>query len=118
MAGDPGQPGAAAGGGELALRAGEDARAAALRLGRAHDAFVSSHSHQSMLRPVVAGSWERCMTMGASPDGRRLPLFVQSGGCCAGITAMCFPEVEFIVGDVDLLLGKIEGVPFYIDYRL
>src|SRR6266700_3346670 len=58
--------------GELALRAGEDARAAALRLGRAHEAFVSSHGMSSFVRPVVAGSWERCMTMGASPDGRRL----------------------------------------------
>src|SRR5579859_1362429 len=58
---------------ELALRAGEDARAAALRLGRAHDMFVSSHSMPSFVRPVVAGSWERCVAMGASPDGRRLP---------------------------------------------
>jgi hypothetical protein len=58
---------------ELALRTGEDARAAALRLGRAHDTFVSSHRMPSLVRPVVAGSWERCMTMGASPDGRRLP---------------------------------------------
>jgi hypothetical protein len=58
--------------GELALRAGEDARAAALRLGRAHDEFVSSHSMPSFVRPVVAGSWERCAAAGASLDGRRL----------------------------------------------
>ena len=31
---------------------------------------------------------------------------------------MCFPDNEFIIGDVDLLLGEIEGAPFYIDYRL
>jgi uncharacterized protein (DUF779 family) len=31
---------------------------------------------------------------------------------------MCFPAGEFIVGNVDLLLGEIEGCPFYIDYRL
>jgi uncharacterized protein (DUF779 family) len=31
---------------------------------------------------------------------------------------MCFPAGEFIVGDVDLLLGEIEGCPFYIDSRL
>jgi hypothetical protein len=59
--------------GELALRAGEDARAAALRLGRAHEKFVSSHSLPSFVRPVVAGSWERCAATGASLDGRRLP---------------------------------------------
>ena len=45
-------------------------------------------------------------------------MFVQSGGCCAGSTPMCFPAGEFIVGDVDLLLGEIEGCPFYIDSRL
>lgn len=31
---------------------------------------------------------------------------------------MCFPAGEFIVGGVDLLLGEIEGCPFYIDSRL
>ncbi len=45
-------------------------------------------------------------------------MFVQSGGCCAGSTPMCFPAGEFIVGSVDLLLGEIEGCPFYIDFRL
>jgi uncharacterized protein (DUF779 family) len=45
-------------------------------------------------------------------------MFVQSGGCCAGSTPMCFPEGEFLVGDVDLLLGDIDGSPFYIDRRL
>jgi GAF domain len=59
--------------GELALRAGEDVRAAALRLGRAHDEFVSSRRVASFVRPVVVGSWERCAAAGASPDGRRLP---------------------------------------------
>ena len=45
-------------------------------------------------------------------------MFVQSGGCCAGSTPMCFPDGEFLVGDVDLLLGDIDGSPFYIDRRL
>jgi len=45
-------------------------------------------------------------------------MFVQSGGCCAGSTPMCFPEGELIIGDVDLLLGDIDGCPFYIDKRL
>ena len=59
--------------GELALRAGEDVRAAALRLGRAHEKFVLSHNMPSFVRPVVAGSWQRCAATGASLDGRRLP---------------------------------------------
>ena len=45
-------------------------------------------------------------------------MFVQSGGCCAGSTPMCFPIGEFVVGDVDVLLGDIDGCPFYIDRRL
>ncbi len=45
-------------------------------------------------------------------------MFVQSGGCCAGSTPMCFPAGEFVVGDNDTLLGEIDGCPFYIDKRL
>ena len=45
-------------------------------------------------------------------------MFVQSGGCCAGSTPMCFPMGEFVIGDVDVLLGDIDGCPFYIDKRL
>ena len=45
-------------------------------------------------------------------------MFVQSGGCCAGSTPMCFPAGEFLTGSGDLLLGEIEGCPFYIDSRL
>ena len=45
-------------------------------------------------------------------------MFVQSGGCCAGSTPMCYPLGEFLVGDIDVLLGEIEGAPFYIDKRL
>ena len=45
-------------------------------------------------------------------------MFVQSGGCCAGSIPMCFPFGEFKVGAVDILLGDIDGSPFYIDRRL
>ena len=45
-------------------------------------------------------------------------MFVQSGGCCAGSTPMCFPAGEFLIGDNDVLLGEIEGCPFYIDAGL
>jgi len=45
-------------------------------------------------------------------------MFVQSGGCCAGSMPMCFPAGEFLVGDNDILLGEIEGCPFYIDAGL
>ena len=45
-------------------------------------------------------------------------MFVQSGGCCAGSTPMCFPQGEFLIGDGDVLLGEIDGCPFYIDVNL
>jgi uncharacterized protein (DUF779 family) len=41
-------------------------------------------------------------------------LFHQSGGCCDGSAPMCFPANEFIVGDIDVKLGEIGGVPFYM----
>ncbi len=41
-------------------------------------------------------------------------LFHQSGGCCDGSAPMCFPRGEFRVGQRDVLLGEIEGQPWYI----
>jgi uncharacterized protein len=41
-------------------------------------------------------------------------LFHQSGGCCDGSAPMCFPANEFLVGDVDVKLGDIGGVPFFM----
>ncbi|NNH46416.1 DUF779 domain-containing protein [Rhizobium laguerreae] len=41
-------------------------------------------------------------------------LFHQSGGCCDGSSLMCYPANEFMVGDSDVKLGEIGGVPVYI----
>ncbi len=41
-------------------------------------------------------------------------MFHQSGGCCDGSSPMCYPKGEFKVGESDLLLGEIEGAPFYM----
>lgn len=41
-------------------------------------------------------------------------LFHQSGGCCDGSAPMCFPRDEFMVGNADVQLGEIGGVPFYM----
>ena len=41
-------------------------------------------------------------------------LFHQSGGCCDGSSPMCFPRGEFRIGQRDVLLGELEGTPFYI----
>lgn len=42
-------------------------------------------------------------------------MFHQSGGCCDGSAPMCYPQGELLIGDQDVLLGEIEGCPFYID---
>ncbi|MFT3876407.1 MAG: DUF779 domain-containing protein [Propioniciclava sp.] len=31
----------------------------------------------------------------------------QSGGCCDGSAPMCYPDGEFIIGDRDVLLGRL-----------
>src|SRR5437879_4819591 len=41
-------------------------------------------------------------------------MFHQSGGCCDGSSPMCYPRGEFLTGDSDVLLGELEGTPFFI----
>lgn len=42
-------------------------------------------------------------------------MFHQSGGCCDGSQPMCFADGEFKLGDSDVLLGYVEGCPFYMN---
>lgn len=42
-------------------------------------------------------------------------LFHQSGGCCDGSAPMCFQKGDYIIGDQDVLIGEIGGVPFYMN---
>ena len=41
-------------------------------------------------------------------------IFHQSGGCCDGSSPMCYPRGEFRIGENDVYLGSVAGVPFYI----
>jgi len=41
-------------------------------------------------------------------------MFHQSGGCCDGSSPMCYPRGEFLIGDNDVLLGEVDGTPFYM----
>ena len=41
-------------------------------------------------------------------------MFHQSGGCCDGSSPMCFALGEFMTGDGDVLLGEVDGTPFYM----
>lgn len=41
-------------------------------------------------------------------------LFHQSGGCCDGSSPMCYPQDGFRLGESDVKLGEVGGMPFYI----
>ena len=41
-------------------------------------------------------------------------MFFQSGGCCDGSSPMCYAAGEFSIGDEDVFLGHLDGVPFYM----
>lgn len=41
-------------------------------------------------------------------------MFHQSGGCCDGSAPMCYTRGELQVGAHDVLLGALDGHPFYM----
>lgn len=42
-------------------------------------------------------------------------IFHQSGGCCDGSSPMIFEKDDMYLDDSDILLGEVEGVPFYMN---
>ncbi len=42
-------------------------------------------------------------------------IFHQSGGCCDGSAPMIFEEEDMYLDDSDILLGKLEGVNYYMN---
>ena len=42
-------------------------------------------------------------------------IFHQSGGCCDGSSPMIFEKEDMYLDDSDILLGKLEGVNFYMN---
>ncbi len=65
-----------------------------------------------MLRVAVSEAAARLIDSLRAEHG---PLvFHQSGGCCDGSSPMCYPRAEFRIGQRDVYLGAIAGVPFYI----
>lgn len=55
------------------------------------------------------------LEMIAALRGKHGPLmFFQSGGCCDGSAPMCYPAGEFNISDSDILLGQLDGAPFYM----
>ena len=41
-------------------------------------------------------------------------IFHLSGGCCEGSAPMCLRRSDFRPGAQDILLGEVEGCPFYV----
>ncbi|MEJ5945076.1 DUF779 domain-containing protein [Pseudokineococcus basanitobsidens] len=41
-------------------------------------------------------------------------MFHQSGGCCDGSSPMCYPMGDFLTGSGDVLLGEVDGAPFWM----
>lgn len=44
-------------------------------------------------------------------------MFHLSGGCCDGSSPMCYPLGEFKTGAQDVLIGELDGHPFYMGRR-
>ena len=44
-------------------------------------------------------------------------LFFQSGGCCEGSVPLCMPVNEFKPSPSDIVVGEIEGAPFYMGHN-
>jgi uncharacterized protein len=42
-------------------------------------------------------------------------LLFLSGGCCEGSSPLCLEEGELLLGPGDVLLGELDGTPFYAD---
>jgi uncharacterized protein (DUF779 family) len=69
-----------------------------------------------MSEPVRVTATPAALALIAEIEADHRPiLFHQSRGCCDGSSPMCYPQGDFIVGDRDVLLGRIGNVPVYIN---
>lgn len=68
------------------------------------------------MRPDAVTATPAALAELASLRARHGPLMlVQSGGCCDGSSPLCLPRGELFVGPGDLLLGDVDGTPFYVE---
>jgi hypothetical protein len=70
---------------------------------------------QADLSPQVVATESAVAEIGRLRAEHGPLMFFQSGGCCDGSSPMCFPDGEFLLGPNDVLLGEVDGCPFYID---
>ena len=64
--------------------------------------------------PRVTASAEAEALIQALREQHGPVLFHQSGGCCDGSSPMCYPVDDYVVGEQDILLGRIADACFYI----
>ncbi len=62
----------------------------------------------------VTATAEALELMAALREKHGPVMFFQSGGCCDGSAPMCYPCADFTVGEADVCLGDLAGMPFYI----
>lgn len=87
-----------------ALRTGEDAKLVRAQLRDAHELYATAHTVPAFVRPVVAGSWRRSATAGASLDGTRLPPLRMTAGELADCRArhplaLALPVFQTLLGE-------------------
>ena len=78
---------------------------------------MSTGADDQVVEPAVVATPVALSAIAGLVAERGPILFFQSGGCCDGSLPMCFEEGEFVIGDHDVLLGRVGGCPFYIDHR-
>jgi uncharacterized protein len=64
--------------------------------------------------PHVVGSPEAVALIDQLKQKYGPVMFHQSGGCCDGSVPLCFRRGDFRVSAQDVLLGEIDGTPFYV----
>jgi uncharacterized protein (DUF779 family) len=72
--------------------------------------FTPRHGHT----PISATSRASAMIARIAREHGPVAIY-QSGGCCDGSLPLCLGAEELGQGPRDVLLGEVEGVPFYID---
>lgn len=68
-----------------------------------------------MEAPPRVGATAAALTLLAEIVAEHGPvMFHQSGGCCDGSSPMCYPQGDLLIGDQDVRLGEVGGMPVYI----
>jgi uncharacterized protein (DUF779 family) len=82
------------------------------RRGASRSTVIGSKGNPMPRRVIFT---EAALALTGKLRGERGPLiFHLSGGCCEGSAPMCLRRSDFRVGPRDVLLGVVDGCPFYV----